>query len=433
MSPYRPLKKPNVPTKPILESKAYEIQRRLSDQGKYVLWQEIIYELLNQYEGCAHIGDLGLLQADHLQTINDLIRLQKRIDTFLIAYEVRLPCVTLLELEQSICNDYNYAIANNTLLNNNNNNNTNNTNCKITKYEELFVGPLIRNQIIRQIFNLTEETRSIEQMSPIRLISMLKHLENYLNENDLWSKKIKQVDFEAYLMNKLKVNSLSLLGIKINNIGMLIGSIKNVQYCYGQTLNEVKLKLADDWSQLLEKEKKILIKSLDEKFKSIYVNKKSSIILIDDLIGCFEKLFNKIEMNNISSFLRTIQQTSYLRDCFQLAICFGNNEIDKLLNEMEQHKEMDYDQMYTPGNYCYFSFMKRIFNLVFDASNSSGRDVKRFLNNLLGESKLKIVSSKGHIKFNDDDDDDEDGNNKSVDQDKVNQDSIDESKFETSK
>ena len=234
-------------------------------------------------------------------------------------------------------------------------------------------------------------------------------------------------------MNKLKVNSLSLLGIKINNIGMLIGSIKNVQYCYGQTLNEVKLKLADDWSQLLEKEKKILIKSLDEKFKSIYVNKKSSIILIDDLIGCFEKLFNKIEMNNISSFLRTIQQTSYLRDCFQLAICFGNNEIDKLLNEMEQHKEMDYDQMYTPGNYCYFSFMKRIFNLVFDASNSSGRDVKRFLNNLLGESKLKIVSSKGHIKFNDDDDDDEDGNNKSVDQVKVNQDSIDESKFETSK
>jgi len=253
------------------------------------------------------------------------------------------------------------------------------------------------NQIIRQIFNLTEEIRSIEQMSPIRLISMLKHLENYLNENDLWSKKIKQVDFEAYLMNKLKVNSLSLLGIKINNIGMLIGSIKNVQYCYGQTLNEVKLKLADDWSQLLEKEKKILIKNLDEKFKSIYVNKKSSIILIDDLIGCFEKLFNKIEMNNISSFLRTIQQTSYLRDCFQLAICFGNNEIDKVLNEMKQHKEMDYDQMYTPGNYCYFSFMKRIFNLVFDAS------------------------------------DDENGNNKLVDQDKANQDSIDESKLEISK
>ncbi len=320
MSPYRPLKKPHVPTKPILEAKAYEIQRRLSDQGKYVLWQEIIYELLNQYEGCAHIGDLGLLQADHLQTINDLIRLQKRIDTFLIAYEVRLPCVTLLELEQSICNDYNYAIANNTLLNNNNNNNTNN--CKITKYEELFVGPLIRNQIIRQIFNLTEEIRSIEQMSPIRLISMLKHLENYLNENDLWSKKIKQVDFEAYLMNKLKVNSLSLLGIKINNIGMLIGSIKNVQYCYGQTLNEVKLKLADDWSQLLEKEKKILIKNLDEKFKSIYVNKKSSIILIDDLIGCFEKLFNKIEMNNISSFLRTITTNKLFKRLFSISYLF---------------------------------------------------------------------------------------------------------------
>lgn len=192
ISPQRPFKRPNVPTKTILDVRAREIQRRLSEQGKYVIWQEIVYELLNLYDGCGHIGELGLSQADHLPTINDLIRLQKRIDTFLIAYESRLPCVTLVELERSICNDYNYAILNNNL------NNTNSNKTKVTKYEELFVGPIIRNQIIRQIFSLTDEVKSIEQMKPVRLISLLKHLENYLNEKDLWaSKKIKQEDFEV--------------------------------------------------------------------------------------------------------------------------------------------------------------------------------------------------------------------------------------------
>ena len=194
ISPQRPFKRPNVPTKTILDVRAREIQRRLSEQGKYVIWQEIIYELLNLYEGCQHIGDLGLSQADHLQTINELIWLQKRIDTFLIAYESRLPCVTLIELEHSICNDYNYAISNNSF-------NNNNTKSKITKYEELFVGPMIRNQIIRKIFSLTEEIKSIEQMKPIKLINLLKHLENYLNEKDLWhSKKIKQEDFEVSVL-----------------------------------------------------------------------------------------------------------------------------------------------------------------------------------------------------------------------------------------
>ena len=397
ISPNRPFKRPNVPSKTILDVKAREIQRQLSEQGKYVIWQEIIYELLNQYEGCQQIGDLGLSQADHLQAINDLIRLQKRIDSFLIAYESRLPCVLLLELEQSICNDYNYTISNNKFS----------SMTKISKYEELFVGPIIRNQIVRQIFNLNDDIKSIEQLKPIKLINLLKHLESFLNEKELWtSKKINQEEFEKYLLAKLKINSMSLIGVKINNIGMLIGSIKNVQYCYSQSLNEVKIKLSDDWSKSLQQEAKFLIKNLNEKFgqfreQSNYANK-NSVDLIDDLLVLFQNLFNKIELNNISSFLRTIQQTNYLRDCFQLAICIGCNDLDVILAQMKQNKSNDLT--YSTNNYSYFTVLKRIFYLIFDR-NSSGREIKRFLNDILGEFNLRIISAKSHIKFNDDSDD----------------------------
>ena len=132
---------------------------------------------------------------------------------------------------------------------------------------------------------------------------------------------------------KLKANSMSILGVKINTIGMLLGSIKNVQYCYSQSLNEVKNKLADDWSKSYEQERKILLKNLSERFQKMKTNEptylnQSSWDLINDLIFLFEKLFNKIELSNITSFLRVVQQTDYLRDCFQLALCFGKNDLD---------------------------------------------------------------------------------------------------------
>ena len=233
-SPLRPYKRPNIPSKVILNNKAKEFQKVLSQQGKYVLWQDIIYELLNYYQ-CDHIGDLGILQADQLFTISDLLRLQKRIDTFLISYETRGPCMTLLDIEQSICKDYNYYISN---LDSNITN--------VTRFEDLYVGPLIKNQIVRQILKVPDQVRSIDQMKPIRMGQVFKHLENYLKEYDLWaSKKVKQDDFEAYLVAKLKVKSIEFLGIKINSIALLIGSLKNVQHTYGNIFKEVRSKMGN--------------------------------------------------------------------------------------------------------------------------------------------------------------------------------------------
>lgn len=68
------LKRANVPSRAMLNTKCKEIQSILSEQGKYVTWQEVIYELLQRYEGCTHIGDLGFARCDQLEAIDELIR-----------------------------------------------------------------------------------------------------------------------------------------------------------------------------------------------------------------------------------------------------------------------------------------------------------------------------------------------------------------------
>jgi len=201
-----------VPSKLVLNTKAKDLQRLISDQGRYVLWNEVVYELLQHYEACEHIGDLGLSQADQLHAIADLIRLQKRIDTFLISYESRTPCVTLLDIEQFIVDDFNYYMANSVAQSGS---------VKVTRFEELCVGPLVKNQIVRRILRLPEEIQSVEQMKAVKLSGVFKALEAFLKENDLWGeKKVKQ--------------GLEMLGIRINSIAMLIGSVKNVsRFCSG--------------------------------------------------------------------------------------------------------------------------------------------------------------------------------------------------------
>lgn len=233
-SPQRPYRRQNVPSKLILNNKAKDLQRILSDQGHYVQWQHIIHDLIKHYEGCEHIGDLGLVQADQLHTISELIRLQRRIDTMLISYESRTPCVTLMDIEQFICNDYNYYISN-----------QNGGSVKVSGFDELCVGPLVKNQIVRQILRLPESVRSVRQLKPIKLATVFKDLEAFLKENDLWTeKKVKQDEFEAYLVKKHKVNELYMLGVKINSIAMLIGSVKNVARFCGDTFRDVRSKIS---------------------------------------------------------------------------------------------------------------------------------------------------------------------------------------------
>ncbi len=150
----------------------------------------------------------------------------------MISYESRTPCFTLLDIQQFIVDDYNYYISNS----------PGQSSCvKAEKFDDLCVGPLIKNQIVRRIFKLPDDIQSVEQMKCIKLGGVFKILESFLKENDLWAeKKVKQEEFEAYLVRKMKVKGLEMLGVKITSIAMLIGSVKNVSRFCGGTFRQIR-------------------------------------------------------------------------------------------------------------------------------------------------------------------------------------------------
>ena len=330
-------KKINVPSQVLLNTKAKEIQVKLSEQGKFVTWQEIIYELLEFY-GCQHVGELGLSQVDNLEAINQLLRLQRRIDTFVIAYESRVPLITILDLEKLICSDYNFNLDRmNSKINSFN---------KITKFEELFLGPLIKNQLVRRIFHIEDEIKSIKQMKPVKGSDVLKLLVSYLRDNDLWGAKVKQNEFEAFIAKRYLATNIKNLGVKITNIGNLIGSLKSTQHLYAEAMKANRQGMEDEFKVVIENEREWLYKQLNEKlalynqhFEAMHRNattntsltgignnfsqqqfnsslsylKMDSADLIHDLLKLYEKMLDRNELNNIKPFLSSLQNNTYLR------------------------------------------------------------------------------------------------------------------------
>jgi hypothetical protein len=269
IAPKKNCRRPNVPSRIILNNKAKEIQKVLSEQGKYVNWKEVLYELCEMYS-CEHIGELDLVHADHLEAINELTRLQKRVDSFIISYENRASCITLVDLEKGICEDYNYGLLRNT-INTSMPNSTSNEQkkSKIKRFEELHLGPLIKNQLVRQIFGYPEEITSMKQLRPLKLSEVIRDLCNYLKNNELWSKKVHEKEFETYLLKTYKTDFAYVLSYKISNIGLMVGSLKSVQRLYSDSLKNVRETLTNEFVTMFENEKKFLFNQLNDRLKGI--------------------------------------------------------------------------------------------------------------------------------------------------------------------
>jgi hypothetical protein len=203
-SPLAPDKLSHVPSLGKLNEKAAEIRVEISESGKYVTWKEILYLLLKFYK-CKHLGQFGLTHATHLETINDLIRYQRKIDSFILEYNLTISYATYHELEQSLCKYFN-----------------------ISKYSELNVGPLCENKLVRELFKLPEYVK-IDDLNEnqISYLDLFRHLRKYLDEKQLWPIKNIQInDFEYYLMEK--INLKDYIPVRVNSIGIMIGVMKNV-------------------------------------------------------------------------------------------------------------------------------------------------------------------------------------------------------------
>ncbi|CAF0865248.1 unnamed protein product [Brachionus calyciflorus] len=385
VSPSRPFKKSHIPSKSLLNSKAREIQIKLSKLGKYVSWAEIVYELL-QLNNCDHIGDFGFAQADNLEVINELIRIQKRIDNIIISSEIKVPFVTLLDLEKFIVTDYNHNSQKFNLT-------------KIRDFEDLYVGPLIKNQIIRRLFQIPDNVNDKEQLKLITGSELLKHLVNYLRDNDLWSTKIKQPEFEEYLIKKLKVNRIQDLGIKIINLGIIIGALKTVQHLYSENLKSVRTELEVEIKEFYKNEKIYLMKKLEKYGPNYQYLQSDSIEIIQDFLYLFENLLDKNEYYYINDFLGVIKDSPCLRDCFQLAICLGKHELNESLDQIEKNMNDSENEGFY---HKYKGLLKRLFFLILEKNSKTNRELKRMFNKFLREKGLKIVDS-SYKKFSESD------------------------------
>lgn len=319
-------KKPHVPSRQLLNSKAREIQTRLSEQGKFVTWQEIIHELLELYYDCNHLGDLGLSQADNLETIQELLRLQRRVDSLIIAYEARVPLLTIVDLEKLIVTDYNFNLDRQQQQ-------YRSAKLKISKFEELFLGPLIKNLLVRRIFHLEDDVVSIKQLKPINATEVLKHLSNYLRDNNLWASKTKVSGFETYLVNKSNATSMKQIGVKITNIGALIGSLKTVQHFYSELLKTTRDKIEIDYKTLLSNEKMCVIKQMTERLElykqreldrtssglvsqlssNLAHLKQDSTELIIELVHLYDNLLDRKDCYTVKGFLNVFKTQTFLR------------------------------------------------------------------------------------------------------------------------
>lgn len=86
-------------------------------------------------------------------------------------------------------------------------------------FEELNLGPLLKQPVVYDMFKAPQ---GLPQVPHVTTIQILKHLENYMDEEDLWRKKVDLGKFMEYLSEEYQCGTPFDLGVRIQSIGLAI-------------------------------------------------------------------------------------------------------------------------------------------------------------------------------------------------------------------
>ena len=86
-------------------------------------------------------------------------------------------------------------------------------------FEELNLGPLLKQPVVYDMFKAPQ---GLPQVPHVTTIQILKHLENYMDEEDLWRKKVDLENFMEYLSEEYQCGTPFELGVRIQSIGLAI-------------------------------------------------------------------------------------------------------------------------------------------------------------------------------------------------------------------
>lgn len=81
------------------------------------------------------------------------------------------------------------------------------------------MGPLLKQPVVYDMFKAPQ---GLPQVPHVTTIQILKHLENYMDKEDLWRKKVDLEKFMEYLSEEYQCGTPFELGVRIQSIGLAI-------------------------------------------------------------------------------------------------------------------------------------------------------------------------------------------------------------------
>ena len=86
-------------------------------------------------------------------------------------------------------------------------------------FDELKLGPLLQQPVVYDMFKPPSDLPSLPNITTIQI---LKHLEKYMTQEDLWHKKVDLKLFLDYLCEQYDCDTPYELGVRIQSVGLAI-------------------------------------------------------------------------------------------------------------------------------------------------------------------------------------------------------------------
>ena len=142
------------------------------------------------------LGHLGLQRADQIACIDNLVRTQNKINTYLDGYAYWQMLGTLNELEADLARIFHK-----------------------NDYQELLLGPVEKQPKVEELFRL-RSVRFETVRKDLKCADVLKYLDQYMTKEHAWrmEKDIQLEDFLKFIAEQVQVKSVYQLGIRIKSV-----------------------------------------------------------------------------------------------------------------------------------------------------------------------------------------------------------------------
>ena len=200
-APRQKIAKQQDPNQSREDAAAENIITNLAEANELVTVSRVV-ELLKQQFQVTNLRGLRVNRETDIPSINQLVRLQAKVNAFIQAFvKVRAIC-TLYELKECLamveapfdCTDK-------------------------LDYSSLELGPLVKQPLVWDFFKFPP-TKDDSDIPKITTLDILENLRVYLQVNNMWRSKVKLEDFMEYLIKEYNVEGPWDLGVKINSLGL---------------------------------------------------------------------------------------------------------------------------------------------------------------------------------------------------------------------